>query len=282
MVEAIFSDHKEYVHCVRCVVVCGIDGGQWQRGPPTFLPRVISWAEFLAPSEAVPLHAWPIFNEDAAAFLCYTSGTTGDPKGVAYSHRSTYVHIIAQGHGDVMDIRGSDTILSVVPMFHAAGWAVPLVGLMLGCRIVLISRFMDPEKITDAIVDTGTTIANGVPTIWQTLRQALIEDPAKAARVKGVLKTLICGGSAPPQEMMMWFLAELGVEFRHLWGMTEMNPVGSVAHFVQTQEDLKKTKEERAEKLRNQGMPFYCVEWMMHAARSRTSAAVRFKADRTQ
>eukprot|EP00746_Dinoflagellata_sp_MGD_P025145 gnl/MRDRNA2_/MRDRNA2_15908_c0_seq1.p1 gnl/MRDRNA2_/MRDRNA2_15908_c0~~gnl/MRDRNA2_/MRDRNA2_15908_c0_seq1.p1 ORF type:complete len:355 (+),score=70.39 gnl/MRDRNA2_/MRDRNA2_15908_c0_seq1:69-1067(+) len=146
-------------------------------------------------------------------------------------------------------------------MFHACAWAIPLVALMLGCRIVLVNRFMDPVKVSETLIETGCTLSCGVPAIWQMLRQALQADPAKIAKCKGVLKTLICGGSAPPHEMMMWFHKEIGAEFRHVWGMTEMNPMGSCSSFIQTQEDNAKTAAERAEKLKYQGMPFFCVEW---------------------
>merc|ERR1719215_30736 len=144
-------------------------------------------------------------------------------------------------------------------MYHAAGWCVPLCGMMLGGRIILVNRFMMPSQVADTIIETGVTVSAGVPTIWQMLQQALLQDPNKISRVRGVLKTLICGGTAPPLSMMEWFLNELGVEFRHLWGMTETNPIGTVSHFVQTAKDLKKSPKERLAKLDFQGMPALTV-----------------------
>lgn len=111
------------------------------------------------------------------------------------------------------------------------------------------------------MIEMGVTMSAGVPAIWQMLRQALMADPAKIAKVKGVLHTVICAGSTPPVEMMMWFQREVGVEFRHLWGMTEMNPVGSVSHFFQCHRDLSRTADERADNLNYQGLPFFSVEW---------------------
>lgn len=258
--ESVFAVEPNLVRCVERVIVSGLDGGRWTG--KSSLTQAIDWEEFVAGANPADRESpWPELHEDAACFLCYTSGTTGNPKGVAYSHRSTYVHVLSQGAPDMMNIKGSDTILSVVPMFHAAGWAIPLVALTLGCRIVLVNRFMAPADVAKSIFETGVTLSAGVPSIWQMLRQALKNDPAMLAQVKGRLKTLIVAGSAPPQEMMMWFWKEVDVEFRHLWGMTEMNPVGTVSHFVQTQRDLLKTPEQRAENLRTQGLPFFCVDW---------------------
>merc|ERR1719245_458839 len=129
--------------------------------------------------------------------------------------------------------------------------------MMLGSRIILVNRFMLPAQVAETIIETGVTISAGVPTIWQMLQQALKEDPTKLSRVRGVLKTLICGGTAPPLAMMEWFLNELGVEFRHIWGMSETNPLGTVSHFMQTQMDLKKSPAERLVKLDFQGMPAF-------------------------
>jgi len=133
--------------------------------------------------------------------------------------------------------------------------------LMLGSKIVLVNRFMKPAEIADTIIEMGVTHSCGVPAVWQFLRSALTTSPEKMEKVRGVLKTLCTGGSAPPYEMMMWFLKELKVEFRHLWGMTEMNPLGSCSSFLQTQRDHQKTDEQRAENLRYQGMPTPSVEW---------------------
>lgn len=256
--EAVFKQFPELVQAVERTIVCGVDSAPWRK--TTALPNAVDWFDFLATGDVSDFQEWPVFHEDSACFLCYTSGTTGNPKGVAYSHRSTYIHVISQGLPDQMNISGSDSILSVVPMYHAGGWCVPLACLMLGCRIVLVNRFMAPAQVADAIIDTGVTLSAGVPTVWQMLQQALEQDPSKIVRVRGVLKTLICGGTAPPLAMMEWFLRETGVEFRQVWGMTETNPIGTMSHFVQTQRDLKKTPAERLAKLDFQGTPAVTVQ----------------------
>jgi len=119
---------------------------------------------------------------------------------------------------------------------------------------------MLPAQVAQTIIETGVTLSAGVPTIWQMLQQALQQDPSKIPRVRGVLKTLICGGTAPPLAMMEWYLKELGVEFRQIWGMTETNPLGTVSHFVQTQRDLKKSPAERLANLDMQGIPAPTVQ----------------------
>lgn len=257
-IETLFAGFAGKVSKVERVAVCGLDGRRW-KGTGSKLPHVCEWSEVLA-AGGEGLQQWPRFNEEAAAFLCYTSGTTGNPKGIAYSHRSTYIHVIGMGSPDMCNISGCDTILPVVPMFHAAGWTIPLAGLLLGCKMVLPNRFMDPAAIAQTIVETGTTISAGVPAIWQMLRSSLEANPASMNKVNGVLKTLICGGSAPPLELMLWFQDQLGVTFRHIWGMTETNPLGTVSIPVATHADLKKSREEQASNLKSQGLPFFTVE----------------------
>merc|ERR1719162_2945385 len=126
--------------------------------------------------------------------------------------------------------------------------------------MVLPNRFTDPAAIAQTILETNTTISCGVPAIWQMLRTALEADPASIKKVNGVLKTLVCGGSAPPLELMLWFKNELGVTFRHIWGMTETNPLGTVSIPIATQADLTKSVESQAANLKSQGLPFYTVQ----------------------
>ena len=161
---------------------------------------------------------------------------------------------------DVMNISGADTLCPVTPMFHAACWGVPLVAQTLGCRIVLVNRFMSPPDVATTIIEKGVTLSSAVPTVWQSLKQALLSDPSKIPQVKGVLKTLICGGSAPPYELMMWYLNEMDVRFRHIWGMTEMGPLGTLSSFVQRQRDVHLSPEERAQNLISQGINVPTVE----------------------
>ena len=190
---------------------------------------VVTILQFLAkvsPREAAA-YEWPEdIPEDAPAGMCYTSGTTGSPKGVVYSHRSTYVHTLAMPAKDNHNVGGADVILPVVPYFHANGWGIPYMVLMLGARIVHNRHLTEPERVLKMCVDYGVTYSAAVPTIWQTLRKTLERDVA-SFRGKFKVQQVLCGGSAPPPEMMGWYAETFGVKFVQGWGMTETSPMGA-------------------------------------------------------
>eukprot|EP00041_Stephanoeca_diplocostata_P021133 m.486459 g.486459 ORF g.486459 m.486459 type:complete len:224 (+) comp21743_c1_seq36:119-790(+) len=162
--------------------------------------------------------------------LCLCTGTTGRPKGIAYSHRSTYLHTLTACMPDLLGLTVSDVVLPVVPMFHAMAWGVPFITLMLGARICNLNRFLQPDKTLEMFVDHGVTYSLGVPTIWQGVKDILIKNPALGKKLK--LNRLTCGGSAPSSAMMKWYLDTYNIQFIQAWGMTETNPLATLARLV--------------------------------------------------
>lgn len=143
----------------------------------TSLPNPIDFDQFIA-GQATEFQ-WPIIEENSTYGLCYTSGTTGHPKGVAYEHRAQYLHTLTISMTDILSLSATDSILGFVPMFHAMGWGIPWAALMLGAKQVFPHRFMKPERLCQLIAEEEVTIAFGVPTIWQEIKEILIENPDK-------------------------------------------------------------------------------------------------------
>ncbi|NGN66547.1 long-chain fatty acid--CoA ligase [Streptomyces sp. A7024] len=171
-------------------------------------------------------YAWPELDERDAAALCYTSGTTGDPKGVLYSHRSIYLHSLQVNSAGSFALTPADLALPVVPMFHVNAWGLPQAAFMAGASLLMTDRFLQPEPLAEMIETMRPTIAGAVPTIWQGL---LAELDAKQRDVSS-LKSAIIGGSACPPALMTAFEERHGVRVVQAWGMTETSPLGSVAH----------------------------------------------------
>ena len=178
-------------------------------------------------SEHAPTCAWPELDENAPMGLCYTSGTTGHPKGVMYTHRSTYLHTMAQCMTDSMSLSTLDTLQAIVPMFHAMSWGLPFSTLMLGAKTVFPHRFMTPDKLLDTMRDESISISAGVPTIWQGVKAAFEAEPERWALPH--LTRVTCGGSAPPKALIEWFHERLNVEMIQGWGMTETNPLATMS-----------------------------------------------------
>ncbi|MFD0775502.1 long-chain fatty acid--CoA ligase [Streptomonospora algeriensis] len=168
---------------------------------------------------------WPEVDEREAAAMCYTSGTTGAPKGVAYSHRSIYLHSMQVCMTDSKAVSQGDTALAVVPMFHAMSWGLPFAALMVGASMLLPDRFLQPGPLADMIQAERPTIAAAVPTIWQ----GLLEELESAPRDVSSLHSVVVGGSACPPALMQRFEERYGVPVLHAWGMTETSPLGSFA-----------------------------------------------------
>ncbi|GAB3491335.1 long-chain fatty acid--CoA ligase [Nocardiopsis coralliicola] len=169
---------------------------------------------------------WPAADERDAAALCYTSGTTGDPKGVAYSHRSIWLHSMQVCMSDGQGLAQSDRALAVVPMFHAMSWGLPYAALMVGASLHLTDRHLQPAAIADMIGQGRPTLAAAVPTIWQGLLQELEAVPRDVSS----LRRVVVGGAPCPPALMRTFEERYGAPVLHAWGMTETSPLGSVAH----------------------------------------------------
>jgi fatty-acyl-CoA synthase len=185
---------------------------------------VLRYDELLA--EQSPEFAWPELVETDAAAMCYTSGTTGNPKGVVYSHRSSYLHAMATCTANTLGIGFEDSVLPIVPMFHANAWGLPYATLMAGADLVLTDRFLDAATIIDLIETQRPTVAGAVPTIWNDVMHTL--DAAPGHDISS-LRLVSCGGSAVPVSLMQAFEQKFGVQIRQLWGMTETSPVATMA-----------------------------------------------------
>jgi fatty-acyl-CoA synthase len=184
---------------------------------------VHSYEELLA--AAPDTYDWPELDERQAASMCYTSGTTGKPKGVVYSHRSAFLHSMAACSGNAFALSAADRVLPVVPMFHANAWGLPYAALMAGASLVMPGRFLQAEPLVRIIEDERPTVSGAVPTIWNDLLRHAVSHGSDLSS----LRLVPCGGSAVPESLMRSF-DELGVEIVQAWGMTETSPLATVAH----------------------------------------------------
>lgn len=189
-------------------------------GSSTGLPNAHDY-ETLIGSQAAD-YDWPIVDERDAAMLCYTSATTGEPKGALFSHRSTYLHALAANHADYFSLSRRDVVLPVVPMFHVNAWGIPFAALMAGAKIVMPGPRLDAPSLIELYERERVTFTGGVPTVWLAVRDAL----RAAGKRLPALERLVVGGSAVPPQLLD-DLEDLGIRVIHAWGMTEMSPLGT-------------------------------------------------------
>ena len=219
--------------------------------PQTTLKNAIAYEDWIA--EADGNFAWKMFDENTAAAMCYTSGTTGDPKGVLYSHRSNVLHSMMANNGDALGATSKDVMLPVVPLFHANSWGIAFSAPAMGTTLVMPGAKLDGASVYELLSTEKVTYTAGVPTVWLMLLQYMAKENAKLPH----LKVVICGGSAMPRSMIKAF-DDMGVEVRHAWGMTEMSPLGTVGALQGQHANLK--GDAKLDILQMQGYPPFMVE----------------------
>ena len=197
---------------------------------------------------------WPSFDEKTAACLCYTSGTTGNPKGALYSHRSTMLHAFAAALPDALNVSARSVVLPVVPMFHVNAWGLPYSCALAGAKMVFPGPHLDGKSLHQLFESEGVTMSAGVPTVWLGLLNHMKENKLRFS----TLKSTIIGGSACPPAMIKAFQDEYGVQVLHAWGMTEMSPLGTVGTFKAKQ--AKADKETRDALQYKQGRAIFGVD----------------------
>lgn len=220
------------------------------------LPEGLLDYEALLAAEDPEEFRYPDPDERSAAAMCYTSGTTGRPKGVLYSHRAIILHSLGIALSDSASLSGRDTIMPVVPMFHVNAWGLPFASTMVGAKQVFPGPYLDPKSLIELLEGERVTFTAGVPTLWFGILQAL--DAAQQKPDLSRLRTMLVGGAAAPPAMITAFEKRHGLRVVHAWGMTETTPLGTVSNLPQELEDA--SEEEQLRSRATQGMPVPLVE----------------------
>lgn len=201
---------RDRIPCVERLIVIGTGNSEYE--------QLLA----AAPDTSYP---WPRLDENCAAGMCYTSGTTGNPKGVVYSHRAFYLHSLAFAMADAFALSERDVVMQVVPMFHANGWGKPFAAIMVGAKIVLPGEHPQPRDLAELIQNEKVTVMGGVPTIWIGLDSLLQEEKFDMSS----MRLAISAGSAIPRQLIETYEKQHGIEVRQLWGMTETTPIGTIS-----------------------------------------------------
>lgn len=221
--------------------------------PETKLPNAIAYEDLVDEHDGD--YEWPELDERAASALCYTSGTTGHPKGALYSHRSTLLHAYGVAQRDVFNLGQEATILPIVPMFHASAWGIPYAAAATGAKLVYPGPRLDAEGLTEILAQEAVTHCAGVPSVFIPLVQHWRK---QGGQRPPSLELMVIGGTAPPRSLIEAIDGEFGIEFRHAWGMTEMSPLGTAN--VLTAQQKGAAPLERAGFHAKQGQPPFGVE----------------------
>ena len=240
-----------HAHCKtvkKWVALCDAD----KLPQDTGIANLVSYEAWIGAQ--TPDYTWPVFDENTASSLCYTSGTTGNPKGALYSHRSTVLHAYAAALPDVMGLRASDSALPVVPMFHVNAWGMPYSCALVGAKLVFPGPALDGKSVYELIESEKVTFAAGVPTVWQMLLGHVGQNKLKFS----TLKRTVIGGSACPPAMITAFRDQYGVDVLHAWGMTEMSPLGTLCTLKEKHGAL--SEDERMKLRMKQGRAIYGVD----------------------
>ncbi len=240
--------HSKCTTIKHWVVLCDAD----KLPADTGIPNLVSYESLLAKQSNQ--YTWPVFDENSASSMCYTSGTTGNPKAALYSHRSTILHAYAAALPDVMCISARDSILPVVPMFHVNAWGIPYSAALTGAKLVFPGAGMDGKSIYELIEGEGVTYSAGVPTVWQMLLTHMKSNNLKFS----TMRRTVIGGSACPPAMINTFREDYGVEVLHAWGMTELSPLGTLCTLKN--KHLKLPANEQMQILLKQGRAIFGVD----------------------
>jgi 3-(methylthio)propionyl---CoA ligase len=230
------------------VVMCGRE----HMPKESSIPNLLCYEELVEAEDGN--YEWPTFDENTAASICYTSGTTGNPKGAVYSHRSTVLHAYASAMPDAMSVSSQDTVLPVVPMFHVNAWGLPYASAMIGCRLVFPGHHLDGASLYNLFEQEKVTFSAGVPTIWL----GLINHAKQNNLTFSTFKRTVIGGSACPPAMIKTLQDDFGVEVIHAWGMTELSPLGTLSRLKAKHADLPKDQKEAI--LAKQGKGIYGID----------------------
>lgn len=216
------------------------------------IPNLLCYEELIEAEDGQ--YNWPVFDENAAATICYTSGTTGNPKGAVYSHRSTVLHAMAAALPDAMCLKATETVLPVVPMFHVNAWGIPYAAALVGCKLVMPGHHLDGASLYNLFEQEQVTLSAGVPTIWLGLLNHVKQNNLKFSS----FRSTVIGGAACPPAMIRAFENDYNVEVIHAWGMTELSPIGTLGRLKSKHLDLPLAEKQKI--LEKQGKSVFGID----------------------